>query len=959
MKTLLAFCTVALFSLPAHSALPKPAQQWMVRDHSGSGQAVTLDSAGDVFVGTTSKVQKYWQADGSVLWEIASPAQIRAVVVDANDDVIVAGASTNATDVNAYDFYTAKYSGATGALVWAKTYNGPAKSTDKATSVAVDASGNVYATGYTTNAAGNLDYYTVSYAAADGTFRWEKIFDGPGHSSDPFYDRGDFPCGIVVDHGGNVTVSGTSTRPRPNTGGIETDDGLYTVQYNGATGAILWEKRVDEYHAQLDNFGASAIVLDSADNVIVVGTRSYTVYAIKYSAGGGVVWEKADLGMKDNQDGFGFAVAVDGNDDVLVTGAISEPSNVSNFDGYTVKYDGGSGALVWRNHFDGKRGGPFDESLAVGLDAAGNVIVAGWLDGPNSTKVLYTAGYQAADGKLLWDKIYDGPTHGDDRVVMGRSLATAPDGSIYVVGSSIPKTLSANNFFLLKFGLPYKKAPRPGLDLLAATGYPAPGAGGASGLPADALVATLNAPATDDEGDTAFLAKWTSKTGGRGTGLFLNASCLGIVGGNLTAITGAKYKSFTDPVVAGGSVACIATLTGVPKPPASVVLSNASGSATPAVVARAGDIAPDLDGALPTGGAVFGSFKEVALNGGSVAFLAQLTGGTGAEKVTTGTDMGVWIKESGGLLRLAVREGDSRSGKTIKTLVSFATGNGSPGQGRGWLTVRGSGLALALAQFTDKSWGVINARPGASGAVSIVAQTGTIGAADSPAHAGASFAGLGIPAENSAGTVTFLGSMTVGLGDVTKANARGIFRSAAGSSTGPFSLVFREDEVLSLKDPVLAEDGGLAFPATLRFARPVPTLWWQPPGGGLSTVASAGQQAGPDLPAEARWKTFQSLAIANHRGPIFAATLAAGKGGVTAANATGVWATNLSNSPRLLFRTGVPNAYFYGKSLRTFTLLKAAVGSTGVTRSFNGNAAVVWLAAFNDGTQAIIRTAVP
>jgi len=39
-------------------------------------------------------------------------------------------------------------------------------------------------------------------------------------------------------------------------------------------------------------------------------------------------------------------------------------------------------------------------------------------------------------------------------------------------------------------------------------------------------------------------------------------------------------------------------------------------------------------------------------------------------------------------------------------------------------------------------------------------------------------------------------------------------------------------------------------------------------------------------------------------GPIFAATLVPAKGGVTAKNATGVWAPDLPDAPRLLFRTG-------------------------------------------------------
>jgi hypothetical protein len=48
-----------------------------------------------------------------------------------------------------------------------------------------------------------------------------------------------------------------------------------------------------------------------------------------------------------------------------------------------------------------------------------------------------------------------------------------------------------------------------------------------------------------------------------------------------------------------------------------------------------------------------------------------------------------------------------------------------------------------------------------------------------------------------------------------------------------------------------------------------------------------------------------------------------------------------------------------GKKLAKFTLLKVTVGNMGVTRSFNNNAQIVWLANFTDKSNAIITTEVP
>jgi hypothetical protein len=371
------------------------------------------------------------------------------------------------------------------------------------------------------------------------------------------------------------------------------------------------------------------------------------------------------------------------------------------------------------------------------------------------------------------------------------------------------------------------------------------------------------------------------------------------------------------------------------------------------------------------GGAIFKSFKAVTIQGTAIGFLAQLASGT-TEKVAAGNDMGVWIKDGSNALALAVREGDKRSGKTIDTLVSFAGGNGSAGQGRGWITVHGSAFALALAKFTDKTWGIINAEPGAGGDVNIDTQTLVKGTPTSPALAGASFASLSFPAQNSAIASTFLGTLAAGTGPVTKADAQAIFTSAVNTEGGPYGILARQGQPASgtganfniLKDPVLAEDGGIAFTATIKggtIKAPADTgIWWQPPAGGALTLfAQGGKRPSTDLNDNAQWKSFGSLAIASGRGPIFTGTLATGPGGVKATDANGVWACDFTGNVRLAFRTGIPDAIVTGKTLKSFTLLTGSVGSTGVTRSFNNVGEVVWLATFTNGQTALVRTTVP
>jgi hypothetical protein len=504
-----------------------------------------------------------------------------------------------------------------------------------------------------------------------------------------------------------------------------------------------------------------------------------------------------------------------------------------------------------------------------------------------------------------------------------------------------------------------------------AQGEAAPGRGTSNDLPDDAVIASFGVPATDDHDDIAFVGKWTSAgpPKSKGSGLFLNDLCLGVVGAEVTGLSGAKFKSFSEPVVDEGIVAVIAGLSGVKVPP-SAVLSNTTGTSTLDLIAKAGDVAPGPDGSLPTSGAKFKTFKSVSIAGGAIAIFAQLTGGTSTEKATPASDLGVWLKDGTDPLKLVVREGKSvipGDDRKVKTLVTFATGNGSPGQGRGWLSRAYGPMALALVTFADKSQAVISAT-GDNNAM-VFTRTGKKGM-EGPELTDATFASYSFPAANASDTVTFLGSLAVGDGDVAKTNARGIFVSTgsgdytalarvgdnAGQTGAKFSL---------LKDPVLDGDQGIAFPATIKGGTikgsNATTLWWRPTGGGLILLAQAGANATPDvendLPANAQWKSFTSLAIAGGRGPIFTGTLVPNKGGVTAATATGAWAVDFEGKLRTLFRTG---ATINGKTLKSFTLLKTSLGSTGVTRNFNSREKVVWLATFKeDKSQAIITTQVP
>jgi hypothetical protein len=119
------------------------------------------------------------------------------LAVDAQGNVYVTGYSEGNGTI--YDYNTIKYDAA-GNELWVKRYNGPANGEDRANSLAVDASGNVYVTGYSTGNGTSSDYATIKYDT-DGNELWIKRYNGP---------KNDVACFLAVDAAGNVYVTGQS-----------------------------------------------------------------------------------------------------------------------------------------------------------------------------------------------------------------------------------------------------------------------------------------------------------------------------------------------------------------------------------------------------------------------------------------------------------------------------------------------------------------------------------------------------------------------------------------------------------------------------------------------------------------------------------------------------------------------------------------------------------------------------
>lgn len=210
------------------------------------GLVVKLDRSGNPIVAgarpppATFYTVKLSAGDGMPVWEQgytnANSAIPAALAVDRNDDVLVAGGSV----VDPYsDYYTVKYSGATGAKVWERIQDGPGHLTDTVHALAVDPNDNVVISGVVELAVGAKSYYTAKYAGTNGATLWEQVLDHPSLA-------GSIPCTncIAISSNGTVFVAGTS---RYNA--VGGNPGFLTVAYSEAlprtalaktpTGALL------------------------------------------------------------------------------------------------------------------------------------------------------------------------------------------------------------------------------------------------------------------------------------------------------------------------------------------------------------------------------------------------------------------------------------------------------------------------------------------------------------------------------------------------------------------------------------------------------------------------------------------------------------------------------------------------------------------------------------------------
>jgi hypothetical protein len=183
-------------------------------DSTDYAKAIGVDGAGNVYVtGTSLSPTSYdyatvkYHSDGSLAWvqRYDGPGHdmddALAMSVDGPGNAYVTGYSWGGS-ATAEDIATIKYK-PNGDTAWVRRENDPGNNSDGGQAITIDGGGNVYVAGWSRGDFTDLDYVTMKYDM-NGYLQWIVTYNGESNSADIASD-------IAVDGSGNVYVTGYST----------------------------------------------------------------------------------------------------------------------------------------------------------------------------------------------------------------------------------------------------------------------------------------------------------------------------------------------------------------------------------------------------------------------------------------------------------------------------------------------------------------------------------------------------------------------------------------------------------------------------------------------------------------------------------------------------------------------------------------------------------------------------
>ncbi len=428
-KIALLIAGISFFGLESFAQVQ---QDWLTRIDSLSGELITVDKIGNIYVagsvyrvtsGVDISLVKY-NSSGNEQWikeynGIGSGLDAAtAIALDTSGNIFITGYSFRGPVSTNDEIITIKYN-TDGDTLWVRHYNSPGNKIDRAFALEVDSSGNSYVGGYLNNISfGNVygnDYITIKYDP-NGTLLWAtQMHVGDGSVTD-----------LKVDPAGNIYVTGLGFNS------TLTGHDYITVKYN-SVGDSLWGNHYGGLGSDPSN-KATGIAIDEIGNVYITGfstgSNGYYDYAtIKYSETGMEQWVSRYDGPI-NEDDKAIGLVVDKNQNVFVTGEASVVQGASYIrDFATIKYNS-DGDSLWVRYYGGP-GGLVDRPTGMTIDSIGNIYITGSSSGIAGYTDYATIKYNS-NGDELWIQNYNAADLED----VSAAIAVDESGNIYVTGTS-------------------------------------------------------------------------------------------------------------------------------------------------------------------------------------------------------------------------------------------------------------------------------------------------------------------------------------------------------------------------------------------------------------------------------------------------------------------------------------------------------------------------------------------
>lgn len=420
-----------------------------------------------------------------------SGAGSRTLALDVHGNIYMAGAFSDTVDfdpgpgtanliANKYGEFLVKLN-ASGKYQWGKSIGNP-NSTVEIASVAVDAQGNVYATG---SFYGTVDFdpgpNTVNRSApqggeifvfkldASGDFKWVSV-SASGEFSFELKSNS-----IAVDDQGNVYTTGqfqggTDFDPGPDTAEFSAfDRDIFILKLNSA-GNYQWAKVVPISSEYVIGDIGRDIAVDGYNNVYVTGVfsgqvdfdfgegtaifnaKSIDVFILKLDKSGNYMWAKTIGDVNDAR-----SIAIDAKANVYITGNFFRTVDFdpgagtaeltaldTKNDAYVAKYDS-AGNYVWAKSLGGSG---YDYGYDISVDAQGKVYTTGIFtsvadfDPGSSTDMLTAVGEEDifisildGDGNYQWAGSMGSPSS-----EVGNAIVVNGNEDVYATGGA-PGTL--------------------------------------------------------------------------------------------------------------------------------------------------------------------------------------------------------------------------------------------------------------------------------------------------------------------------------------------------------------------------------------------------------------------------------------------------------------------------------------------------------------------------------------